>query len=225
MRIRVPQSSKLSPRTSSQKHAQTSKSFDTIPTEQTSITKLKLPNPCNRHNNQKFAGAHGRAFIAAEDSRGIIYRPTIASAQELFDYLQADLDVPAQASSIVCLYHGNLTQQEKAEADSAWRSGRSPWIIATSGFGVGVDVPNVRWVIHYGQSYSLADFYQESGRASRDGKPGLSLSVTTVDFANKYMKASEAVTEVQRWQLNMDTCRRTALNRNFDGVFLHFELQ
>jgi superfamily II DNA helicase RecQ len=83
---------------------------------------------------KKFVEAHGRAFVSTEDSRGIIYCPTIAKARELFDYLQAELDLPGQASSIVCLYHGNMTQQKKAEADSDWRSGRSPWINATSGY-------------------------------------------------------------------------------------------
>ena len=43
---------------------------------------------------------------------------------------------------------------------------------------MGIDIPTVRWVIHFGQSYSLTDLYQESGRLSRDGNKGLFLSIT-----------------------------------------------
>jgi superfamily II DNA helicase RecQ len=78
------------------------------------------------------------------------------------------------------------------------------WIIATS-----AQIWRVRWVIHHGQSYSLVDFYQESGRLSRDGKHGLSL--TTV-FMKRYTKRHDMIMP--------DRCPRQLLTQKFDGVSL-----
>ncbi|XP_005178786.2 ATP-dependent DNA helicase Q5 [Musca domestica] len=67
-------------------------------------------------------------------------------------------------------YHAGLKGSERVEAQEKWMSGESPIIVATNSFGMGVDKPSVRFVIHWDVPQNVAAYYQESGRAGRDGK-------------------------------------------------------
>ena len=66
-------------------------------------------------------------------------------------------------------YHAGLSFLERSAKQEAWLSGISRVIVATNAFGMGIDKPNVRTVINYGPSASLEAYYQEAGRAGRDG--------------------------------------------------------
>lgn len=68
-------------------------------------------------------------------------------------------------------YHAGLPADRRAHAQEDFMSGRSPVIVATNAFGMGIDKPDVRLVLHYMHSGSLEDYYQEAGRAGRDGRP------------------------------------------------------
>ncbi|KAI9468420.1 P-loop containing nucleoside triphosphate hydrolase protein [Zychaea mexicana] len=70
-----------------------------------------------------------------------------------------------------CKYHSNLDDEEKQEQQDRWMHQTSGIIVATSGFGLGIDAPDVRVVLHWGLPYSLLDYAQQTGRAGRDGLP------------------------------------------------------
>jgi ATP-dependent DNA helicase RecQ len=68
-------------------------------------------------------------------------------------------------------YHGGLKAKERDEIQNRFMSGEVPVIVATNAFGMGVDKPDIRFVYHADVSESLDGYYQEIGRAGRDGNP------------------------------------------------------
>jgi ATP-dependent DNA helicase RecQ len=68
-------------------------------------------------------------------------------------------------------YHGRMRARERSEAQDAFMRGDVPIITATNAFGMGIDKPDIRSVVHYDLPASVDVYYQESGRAGRDGSP------------------------------------------------------
>lgn len=95
---------------------------------------------------------------------GIVYAATHASAQ-------AAKAILAAAGHRVTLYHSGLSTAARREAMTAFLDGSARIVSATVAFGMGIDKPDVRWVLHVDVPVSLDAYYQELGRAGRDGKP------------------------------------------------------
>jgi ATP-dependent DNA helicase RecQ len=102
--------------------------------------------------------------VAASEGAGIVYVATRKLTEELAEEL-ARHGVEAVA------YHGGLAKGARDEAQEAFMSGETRVIVATTAFGMGVDKPDVRFVYHHDPSDSVDSYYQEVGRAGRDGEP------------------------------------------------------
>jgi ATP-dependent DNA helicase RecQ len=95
---------------------------------------------------------------------GIIYAATVKTVDELSDWLRGfDFKVKK--------YHGRMKASERKQNQDMFMAGELKAIVATNAFGMGIDKPDIRFVVHYQMPGSLEAYYQESGRAGRDGAP------------------------------------------------------
>ncbi len=106
-----------------------------------------------------------REFLSSVDGAGIIYTGTRRDAEEVADFVREVIGVEAQ------YYHGSLDADTRTRVQDAFMAGDLPIVVATNAFGMGIDRPDVRFVLHYTLPASLEQYYQEAGRAGRDELP------------------------------------------------------
>ena len=101
-------------------------------------------------------------FVSCHDGSGIIYAATVKEVERFYDALKA-------ANASVEKYHGKLSAKERIAAQDAFMANECRIIVATNAFGMGIDKPDIRFVVHVQIPASLEAYYQEAGRGGRDG--------------------------------------------------------
>ncbi|XP_048227320.1 probable ATP-dependent DNA helicase RecQ [Ricinus communis] len=159
-------------------------------------------------------------FVGNGDST-IIYCTTVKDVEQVFQLLQ-------QAGIRAGIYHGQMGNKAREESHKSFIRDELHVMVATIAFGMGIDKPNIRQVIHYGCPKSLESYYQESGRCGRDGIPSVCwLYYTGSDFAkgdfycgeNQRKAIMESLMAAKKY-CTMTTCRRKFLLEYFGERFL-----
>lgn len=107
-------------------------------------------------------------FCLGTSGTGIVYVRSRKMCEELSLFL-------CQNGVSADFYHAGLSTQDRSRKQREWIDNRTRVMVCTNAFGMGIDKPDVRFVLHFGLSDSIESYFQEAGRAGRDGKPSTAL--------------------------------------------------
>jgi ATP-dependent DNA helicase RecQ len=184
------------------------------------ITRHDIIEQLNLHDAREFISSFDRPNLSLSVKRG--YK----AAEKMHFILNFIKARPLEAGIIYCLsrkttekvaedlrkkgihaapYHAGLSNLERSQTQETFKNDQLLVVCATIAFGMGIDKSNVRWVIHYNMPKSIESFYQEIGRAGRDGAPA-----DTILFYSMadIVQLSEFAPQSGQQDINMDKLKR-----------------
>ncbi len=168
-------------------------------------------------------------ILSKKNTPAIVYTSSRKATKNLSDFL----NFKGYKSGF---YHGGLSFNEKKEAYFNWLSEKTPIIVATNAFGMGIDKNNVSTIIHTNLPYSLENYMQEAGRAGRNGEEATSSIIYNnaieFDFKNRFEKgltSIDFITEVyvklnQYFQLSIGEKSQESRSFNFQSFCEKYQL-
>jgi ATP-dependent DNA helicase RecQ len=170
---------------------------------QTVITGFARPNLIHEVRTPRNDGEKMEAlleFLRKTPGSGIIY----TSSRKRTEQVARSIAEQLRRGTVV--YHAGMQSDERHAAQDAFMGGRAEIVVATNAFGMGIDKPDVRFVVHYNMPGTVEAYYQEAGRAGRDGKPSQCLLLYTASdrriqeyFIESAYPAPESVARVYEY--------------------------